>query len=134
MQPSINTAFEAEPPSSPVQPDAGKQRLLAVSLLYTERLDREVPDRPLTAREVAQALGIGVAAVRALCHRGVLENFRVSNAIRVSREECERFIREHKSRRRASDMTVELGSRQRVRGSHGGLTTRRRRGARDPNR
>jgi excisionase family DNA binding protein len=95
MQPSINTAFEAALPSSPVQPDAGKQRLLAVSLLYTEQLDREVRDRPLNAREVAQALGIGVAGVRALCHRGVLEHFRVSNLIRVSRAELERFINEH---------------------------------------
>ena len=97
MQPTINTAFEAEPRSSPVQPDAGEQKVLAVSLLYTERIDGGVPERPLTSREVAQALGIGIDAVRALCHRGVLEHFRVANAFRVSRAELERFIRERAS-------------------------------------
>jgi excisionase family DNA binding protein len=108
VQPSINTAFEAEPPSSRVQPDAGKQRLLAVSLLYTERIDGERPQRPLTAREVAQALGICVELVRELCHRGVLEHFRVGNAFRVSRAELAHFIREHTKRRRARDMTVQV--------------------------
>jgi excisionase family DNA binding protein len=109
VQASINTAFAADPPSSPVQPDAGKQRLLAVSLLYTEGLEGEALEQPLTAREVAQALRIGVDAVRALCRRGMLEHFRVSNAIRVSREELERFIREHTKRRRAREMIVEVG-------------------------
>lgn len=104
----MNTAFEAEPSSSPVQPDVSKWKVLAVSLLYTERIHGEVPERPLTAREVAQALGISVELVRELCHRGALEHFRVGNAFRVFRAELERFIREHTKRRRARDMTVQV--------------------------
>ena len=108
MQASVNTAFEAGPPSSPVQPDAGKQEFLAAALLYTERTEGDVPEPPLTARQVAEALGVGVEAVRELCRRGVLEHFRVVNAIRIPRAEFERFVRENLSRRRARDVTVSL--------------------------
>jgi excisionase family DNA binding protein len=108
MQPSINTAFEAEPESSPVQPDAGKQEFLAAALLYTERTEGDVPERPLTARQVAETLGVSVEAVRELCRRGVLEHFRVVNAIRIPRAEFERFVSENLSRRRARDVTVHL--------------------------
>ncbi len=108
MQGSINTAFEASGGSKPAQPEAGKPKLLAVSLLYTEHEDGEAPARPLTAREVAQALGIGIESVRELCHRGVLEHFKVGNHFRVSREEIARFIRQHTKRRRARDMMVEV--------------------------
>lgn len=108
MQTSANTAFEAEPQSSPVQPDAGKQELLAAALLYTERTDSEVPERPLTARQVAEALGVSVEAVRELCRRGVLEHFRVVNSIRIPRGEFERFVSEHLTRRRAREVTVNL--------------------------
>jgi hypothetical protein len=56
VQPSINAAFEAEPPSSPVQPDASKWKVLAVSLLYTEVVRRETPPPALlSVREVADA-------------------------------------------------------------------------------
>jgi excisionase family DNA binding protein len=109
VQPSIDTAFETSGESKLVQPEAGKQRLLAVSLLYTERVDGEPPERALTSPEVAQALRIGVDAVRELCHRGVLEHFRVGNRYRVSRAELELFIREHTKRRRAREMTVQVG-------------------------
>ncbi len=60
-----------------MQPDAGKQELLAAALLYTERTEGEVPERPLTARQVAEALGVSVESVRELCRRGGLEHFRV---------------------------------------------------------
>jgi excisionase family DNA binding protein len=108
LQVSVNTAFEGGPPSSPVQPDASKQGFLAVSLLYTERTDGDVPDRPLTARQVAEALGVGVEAVRELCRRGLLEHFRIVNAIRIPRGEFERFVRENLSRRRARNAAVRL--------------------------
>jgi excisionase family DNA binding protein len=91
-----------------VQPDAGKQAFLAAALLYTERTEGEVPERPLTARQVAEALGVGVEAVRELCRRGVLEHFRVVNALRIPRGEFDRFVRENLSRRRARDVTVQL--------------------------
>lgn len=100
MQTSANTAFEAEPQSSPVQPDAGKQELIAAALLYTERTEGDAPERLLTARQVAEALGVGVEAVRELCRRGVLEHFRVVNTIRIPRGEFERFVRDNLSRRR----------------------------------
>jgi excisionase family DNA binding protein len=109
MQTSANTAFEAEPQSSPVQPDAGKQEFLAAALLYTERTEGEVPEPPLTARQVAEALGVGAEAVRELCRRGVLEHFRVVNAIRIPRAEFERFVRENLSPRRARDAVIRLG-------------------------
>jgi excisionase family DNA binding protein len=108
MQASVNTAFEAEPPSSPVQPDAGKQEFLAAALLYTERTEGDVPERPLTARQVAEALGVSVEAVRELCRRGVLEHFRVVNAIRIPQSEFERFVRENLSRRRAREASLRL--------------------------
>jgi excisionase family DNA binding protein len=108
LQLSANTAFEDEPPSSPVQPDASKREFLAAALLYTERTEGDVPERPLTARQVAEALGVGVEAVRELCRRGVLEHFRVVNAIRIPRSEFERFVRENLSRRRARNVTVNL--------------------------
>jgi excisionase family DNA binding protein len=109
MQVAVNTAFEAEPQSSPVQPDAGKQEFLAAALLYTERTDDDLPERPLTARQVAEALGVGVEAVRELCRRGVLEHFRVVNTLRIPRAEFERFVQENLSRRRARDVIVNLG-------------------------
>jgi excisionase family DNA binding protein len=108
MQPSINAAFEAEPPSSQVQSDAGEQRLLAVSLLYTERTHGELPEGAFSPREVAAALGVGPEAVRELCRRGVLEHFRISNAIRIPRSEIERFLQENLSLRRARHVVVEL--------------------------
>ncbi len=108
MQPSINQAFDASRESSPVQPDAGKQRFLAVSLLYTERTDGEVPERAFSPREVAEALGVGSEAVRELCRRGVLEHFRILNAIRIPRSEFERFVRENLSLRRARHVAVKL--------------------------
>jgi excisionase family DNA binding protein len=77
-------------------------------LLHTERTEGEVPERPLTARQVAEALGVSVEAVRELCRRQVLEHFRVVNAIRIPRAEFERFVRENLSRRRARDVTLSL--------------------------
>jgi excisionase family DNA binding protein len=129
MQASVSTAFEAEAQSNPVQPDAGKQEFLAAALLYTERTEGDVPERPLTARQVAEALGVAVEAVRELCRRGVLEHFRVVNAIRIQRSELERFVRENLSRRRARDVTVhldEVASRSDPEAPHGPRRNRRR--------
>ncbi len=109
MQPSIIEAFDASRESSPVQPDAGKQRFLAVSLLYTEHTGGELPERAFSPREVAEALGVSPEAVRELCRRGVLEHFRMLNAIRITRAEFERFVSENLSRRRARDVIVNLG-------------------------
>jgi excisionase family DNA binding protein len=128
VQPSINTAFAADQPSSPVQPDAGKQRLLAVSLLYTERTGGELPERAFSPRELANALGVGAEAVRELCRRGVLEHFRILNAIRIPRSEFERFVRESLNPRRTRHVTVELNK------STPGRTRRVRRGDRLPTR
>jgi hypothetical protein len=36
-------------------------------LLNTERTEGDVPERPLTARQVAEALGVSVEGVRELC-------------------------------------------------------------------
>jgi excisionase family DNA binding protein len=91
-----------------VQLDAGKQRFLAVSLVYTERTDGELPDRSFSPREVAEALGVGPEAVRELCRRGVLEHFRLLTAIRITRSEIERFLHENLSLRRARNVLIEL--------------------------
>jgi len=40
----------------------------------------------LTARDVAQRLRVSTATVYALCRRGELRHFRVSNAIRVTED------------------------------------------------
>jgi excisionase family DNA binding protein len=94
MQPSINTAFEAERPSSPVQPHAGKWKLLAVSLLYTERTDGDYGEPLLTVRRVAQLLGVSTAAVYARCGNGTLRHTRVGSAIRVALADLEEFVEE----------------------------------------
>ncbi len=57
---------------------------------------------------MAKALGVGPEAVRELCRRGVLEHFRILNAIRIPRSEFERFVRENLTPRRARDAVVEL--------------------------
>jgi excisionase family DNA binding protein len=92
VQPSIIAAFEAEPPSSPVQPDAGKQRLLAVSLLYTENTDSERPEPLLTVREVAHFLGLCTETVYRQCASGSLRHTKVAWAIRIARSDLEEFI------------------------------------------
>ncbi len=114
MQPSINAAFEAESPSSPVQPDAGKQRLLAVSLLYTERIGGDTPDPLLRPSEVAQILGVSTVTVRRLCSRGDLEHVRLINAIGISLVDLARFMTEHRVSRRAWDATVVLRKRGQI--------------------
>jgi excisionase family DNA binding protein len=93
VQPSIKTAFEAEPPSSPVQPDASKWKVLAVSLLYTEVARREAPPPALlSVREVARRLGVSCGTVYSLCETGQLAFTRVVNAIRVAEGDLEEFI------------------------------------------
>jgi excisionase family DNA binding protein len=47
----------------------------------------------LTVADVAAALRVCTATVRALCRRGELAHFRVSNAIRVRPEDLEAFLR-----------------------------------------
>jgi excisionase family DNA binding protein len=47
----------------------------------------------LTVRQVADRLGVSAATVYGLCDRGELPHLRVSNAIRVRREDLEAFIR-----------------------------------------
>ncbi len=93
------------------------------SLLYTERTGGEVPERAFSPREVAEALGVGPEAVRDLCRRGILEHFRLVNAIRIPRSEIERFLQENLSLRRARHAMVELeklvpGANRRARGGH----------------
>jgi excisionase family DNA binding protein len=113
MQPSINTAFEAEPPSSPMQPDTSKWKLLAVSLLYTERIEGDMPDPLLRPSEVAQILGVSADTVRRLCRRGEIEHVRLVNAIGIPQAELKRFMTEHRMPRRARDATVVLARRRR---------------------
>ncbi len=98
MQPSINTAFESEPPSSQMQRDAGEQRFLAVSLLYTEvRGPEHESRRLLSVREAARCLGISTTAVYSLCRAGQLPYTRVLNAIRIVDVDLEDLITEHRS-------------------------------------
>lgn len=82
-------------PSSPVQLDAGKWKLLAVSLLYTERTDGEYGEPLLTVRRVAELLGVSTAAVYARCANGTLRHIRVGSAIRVAFIDLEEFVEEH---------------------------------------
>jgi excisionase family DNA binding protein len=92
VQPSIRTAFEAEPPRSPVQPDASKWKVLAVSLLYTEVARRDAPPPLLSVREVARRLGVSCGTVYLLCETGQLAFTRVVNAIRIAEVNLEEFI------------------------------------------
>src|SRR5437660_249854 len=66
-------------PSSP--PYAGNRNRL-----------RPVAGRLLTAREVAERLGVSTATVYALCEHGELVHVRISNAIRVAPADLEAFI------------------------------------------
>jgi excisionase family DNA binding protein len=96
LQPSINRAFEAGPPSSPVQADAGERKFLAVSLLYTEvrGAEREKPGL-LSVREAARRLGISTTAAYSLCRTGRLPYTRVLNAIRIVEADVEELIAQH---------------------------------------
>lgn len=50
----------------------------------------------LSAREVAQRLGVCTATVYKLCERGELTHVRISNAVRVDPRDLEAFIEEKK--------------------------------------
>ncbi len=95
VQPSIIQAFDASRESSPVQPDAGKQRLLAVSLLYTEDTQGDYGEPLLTVRRVAELLAVSTAAVYARCANGTLRHTRVGSAIRVAFSDLVEFVEEH---------------------------------------
>jgi excisionase family DNA binding protein len=62
----------------------GERRLKAV---------RVTPAPLLSVREVAAPLGVSRSTVYALCAEGKLENVRISNALRLSEEEIESFLR-----------------------------------------
>ncbi len=97
VQPSINAAFEVEPPSSPVQPGPGEHRFLAVSLLYTEVARREAPPPALLSiRDVARRLGVSCGTVYSLCRTGQLAFTRIVNAIHVAEVDLEEFIHTHR--------------------------------------
>ena len=49
----------------------------------------------LSVREVADRLRVHRSTVYALCDRGELVHFRVSNAIRISAEALDAFLRKH---------------------------------------
>ncbi len=51
-----------------------------------------LPERLLTAREVADSLGVCRATVYALCERGELAHVRIAHAIRVSRLDLDAFV------------------------------------------
>jgi excisionase family DNA binding protein len=82
-----------------MQPDAGERKLLAVSLLYTEVTNREQEKAPalLSAREVAQRLGVSTATVYALCQSGRLPYARVVNAVRIAPADLEDYIEAQRS-------------------------------------
>lgn len=99
VQPSINTAFEAAPPSRPVQPDAGKQKFLAVSLLYTEPPRKAaVPPGLLSVREAARRLGVSVGAVYAACRKGRLPFVWALNTIRIDERDLEEYVEAQRRR------------------------------------
>ncbi len=54
---------------------------------------KALPEKLLTVAEVAEAMGVCRATVYALCDRGELPHVRVSNAIRFSGADLERFLR-----------------------------------------
>jgi excisionase family DNA binding protein len=49
-------------------------------------------DRLLSVPEVAQRLGLSVAAIRAFFRRGEMSFYRLGGAVRVSEEELDRFL------------------------------------------
>jgi excisionase family DNA binding protein len=75
-----------------VRPDAGKQRFLAVSLLYTENTNGECREPLLTVRQVAHILGLCTETVYRQCANGSLRHARVAWAIRIARSDLEAFI------------------------------------------
>lgn len=77
--PPVAKAFGA----TVVQPAGGAPRLRSVD---------GGADRLLTVREVAERLGVSTATVYKLVERGELAHVRVSNAIRFTRGDLERFL------------------------------------------
>jgi excisionase family DNA binding protein len=94
VQPSVTAAFDATRESKLVQSDAGKQGLLAVSLLYTECTVGELPEPLLTVREAAGLLGLAPGTVYGYCASGKLRHTRVAWAVRIARPDLEAFIAE----------------------------------------
>jgi excisionase family DNA binding protein len=68
-------------------------------LLYTEATNREGESPPplVSAREVAQRLGVSTATMYALCQSGQLPYTRVVNAIRISPADLEDYIEAQRS-------------------------------------
>jgi excisionase family DNA binding protein len=87
----------------PGEPDAGKQRLLAVSLLYTENTDGELREPLLTVRRVAESLGVAAATVYARCSNGTLRHTRIGSAIRITHTDLEVFLEERTAPSRSRD-------------------------------
>ena len=83
-----------------MQPDEGKWKFLAASLLYTENTDGEDTEPMLTVRQVAALLGLCAATVYEHRTNGNLRHARIGWAIRVARSDLEQFIEERSVPRR----------------------------------
>ncbi len=80
-----------------MRPDAGEQRFLAVSLLYTEVPQNErVPPSLLSVQVVARRLGVSPGTVYSLCGTGQLPHTRVLNAIRIVESDLDDYISRHR--------------------------------------
>lgn len=59
-----------------------------------DHFDKVKPPSPLTAKEVAKALGIGHDAVYQLARDGKIKHKRIGRSIRFLAEDVERFVKE----------------------------------------
>jgi excisionase family DNA binding protein len=59
---------------------------------YGRPLETSIPDRLLTAEEVAEKLSIGLSTAYLLLQRGELPSVRIGRSVRVRPEDLKRFV------------------------------------------
>lgn len=59
---------------------------------YGSQLETSIPDRLLTADEVAERLSIGLSTAYLLLQRGELPSVRIGRSVRVRPEDLRRFV------------------------------------------
>jgi excisionase family DNA binding protein len=92
MQPSANPALDASQQVQQEQPDAGKSKFLAGSLLHMERTDGERREPLLSVRQAAALLGLCTATVYEHCAKGNLRHVKVASAIRIAGSALQEFV------------------------------------------
>jgi excisionase family DNA binding protein len=88
----VSPALDASQQVHEEQPDAGKSKFLAGSLLYIENTAGERREPLLSVRQAAALLGLCTATVYEYCASGKLHHVRVASAIRITSSALEEFV------------------------------------------